>query len=217
MTRSDVIPVRYSGLPNNIKNIYIYRPLGIANVSHKLLPKSRIISEKKSLQCLSIEKINHKKIDTSPSIYRFFYIDKFSSFVASFFKLCGGTLGTAATTGLLYQPRMIGYGDCGEIGGMKNGGGSRSTRRKTCLSATLSTTNPTSLDPGLNPGRCDGKPVTNRLSYGAVTAATTGLLYQPQMIGDYGEIDGMKICRGNRSILRKPAPAQLCPPQIPHD
>jgi hypothetical protein len=24
-----------------------------------------------------------------------------------FFHLCGGTLGTAATTGLLYQPRMI--------------------------------------------------------------------------------------------------------------
>jgi hypothetical protein len=36
-----------------------------------------------------------------------------------FFNLCGGTLGTAATTGLLYQPRMIGEGDCGEIGGMK--------------------------------------------------------------------------------------------------
>jgi hypothetical protein len=30
--------------------------------------------------------------------------------------LCGGTLGTAATTGLLYQPRMIGDGDCVEIG-----------------------------------------------------------------------------------------------------
>jgi hypothetical protein len=26
----------------------------------------------------------------------------------------GGTLGTAATTGLLYQPRMIGDGDCGD-------------------------------------------------------------------------------------------------------
>jgi hypothetical protein len=33
-----------------------------------------------------------------------------------FFNLCGGTLGTAATLGLLYQPRMIGDGDCGEIG-----------------------------------------------------------------------------------------------------
>jgi hypothetical protein len=33
-------------------------------------------------------------------------------------------------TGLLYQPRMIGDGDCGENGGMKIGRGNRSTRRK---------------------------------------------------------------------------------------
>jgi hypothetical protein len=33
-----------------------------------------------------------------------------------FFNLCSGTLGTAATTGVLYQPRMI--GDRGEIGGL---------------------------------------------------------------------------------------------------
>jgi hypothetical protein len=38
---------------------------------------------------------------------------------------------------------------------------------KTCPSATLSTTNPTWPDPGLNPGRRGGKPATNRLSYGA--------------------------------------------------
>jgi hypothetical protein len=44
------------------------------------------------------------------------------------------------------------------------------------------------------------------------TAATTGLLYQPQMIDG-----GMKIGRGNRSTRRKPAPVPLCPPQIPHD
>jgi hypothetical protein len=44
-------------------------------------------------------------------------------------------------------------------------------------------------------------------------------ILQPRMIGDgdYGEIGGMKIGRGNRSTLRKPAPAPLCPPQIPHD
>jgi hypothetical protein len=47
-----------------------------------------------------------------------------------FFNLCGGTLGTAATTGLLYQPLMIGDGDCEDIGGMKMGRGDRSTRRK---------------------------------------------------------------------------------------
>jgi hypothetical protein len=51
------------------------------------------------------------------------------------------------------------------------------------------------------------------------TAATTGLLYQPWMIGegDCGEIGGMRIGKGNRSTLRKPVPAPLCPPQIPHD
>jgi hypothetical protein len=47
-----------------------------------------------------------------------------------FFNLCSGTFGTAATTGLLYQTRMIGDGDCGEIGGMKIGTVNRSTRRK---------------------------------------------------------------------------------------
>jgi hypothetical protein len=37
--------------------------------------------------------------------------------------------------------------------------------------------------------------------------------------GDYddGEFGGMKIGRGNRSTGRKPAPAPLCPPQIPLD
>jgi hypothetical protein len=37
---------------------------------------------------------------------------------------------------------------------------------KTCLSAILSTTNPTWPDPGLNLGRRGGKPATNRFSYG---------------------------------------------------
>jgi hypothetical protein len=51
------------------------------------------------------------------------------------------------------------------------------------------------------------------------TAATTGVLYQPRMrgAGDCREIVGMKIGKGNWSTRRKPAPAQLCPPQIPHD
>jgi hypothetical protein len=47
--------------------------------------------------------------------------------------LCSGTLGTAATTGLLYQPRMIGDGDCEEIGGIKIGRENRSTRRNPAL------------------------------------------------------------------------------------
>jgi hypothetical protein len=51
------------------------------------------------------------------------------------------------------------------------------------------------------------------------TAGTSGLLYKPQIIDedDCGAIGGMKIGRGNRSTRRKPAPAPLCPPQIPHD
>jgi hypothetical protein len=51
------------------------------------------------------------------------------------------------------------------------------------------------------------------------TVATTGLLYKPQLIddGDCRAIGGIKIGRGNRSTRSKPAPAPLCPPQIPHD
>jgi hypothetical protein len=50
------------------------------------------------------------------------------------------------------------------------------------------------------------------------TVATIGLFYRPQMIDDddCGAIGGMRIGRGNRSTRRKPAPAPLCPPQIPH-
>jgi hypothetical protein len=42
-------------------------------------------------------------------------------------------------------------------------------------------------------------------------------LYKHQMIdeGDCGAVGGMKIVRGNRSTRWKPAPAPLCPPQIP--
>jgi hypothetical protein len=58
-------------------------------------------------------------------------------------------------------------GDCGEIGGMKIGRGKPKYSEKACPSATLSTTNPTRLDPGLNQGRRGGKPATNSLSYGA--------------------------------------------------
>jgi hypothetical protein len=38
-------------------------------------------------------------------------------------------LGTSTTSGLLYQPRMI-DDECGAVGGMRNGKGNRSTRRK---------------------------------------------------------------------------------------
>jgi hypothetical protein len=47
---------------------------------------------------------------------------------------------------------------------MKVTGENRSTRGKTCPSATLSTTNPTWTDPGSN--LRGGRPVTNRMSHG---------------------------------------------------
>jgi hypothetical protein len=49
-------------------------------------------------------------------------------------------------------------------------------------SATLATTNPTWLDPGLNPGLRGGKPATNRLSYGA---ALTIISLVFKMISDF--------------------------------
>jgi hypothetical protein len=69
-----------------------------------------------------------------------------------FFNSWGGTLGTAATTGLLYQHRMIGDGDCGEIGGMKIGRGNRSTRRKPAPALLLSITKSHMTRPGFEPG-----------------------------------------------------------------
>jgi hypothetical protein len=32
-----------------------------------------------------------------------------------------------------------------------------------------------------------------------------------------GAVGGMRICRGNRSTQRKPAPVPLCPPQVSHN
>jgi hypothetical protein len=61
-------------------------------------------------------------------------------------------------------PSTVDYDDYddGELGGMKICRGNRSTLRKPTPSATLSTTNPTWLDPGLNPARRGWKPATNR-------------------------------------------------------
>jgi hypothetical protein len=51
-------------------------------------------------------------------------------------------------------------------GGMILTGENRRTRRKTCPSATLSTTNPTWIDPGVNPGLRGERPAANDLSHG---------------------------------------------------
>jgi hypothetical protein len=49
------------------------------------------------------------------------------------------------------------------------------------------------------------------------TAATDWPIVPAPSDYDDGEFGGMKIGRGNRSTRRKPAPAPLCPPQIPLD
>jgi hypothetical protein len=63
-------------------------------------------------------------------------------------------------------------------------------------SATLSTINPTWLDPGLNPGRRGGKPATNRLSYGEaylliflnIISSTPVLIYTFKPSGEIGKL-----------------------------
>jgi hypothetical protein len=51
-------------------------------------------------------------------------------------------------------------------GGMILTGETRRTRRKTCPNAALSTTNPTWIDPGANPGLRGERPATDDLSHG---------------------------------------------------
>jgi hypothetical protein len=80
-----------------------------------------------------------------------------------FFILVCEAIGTAATPGLLCQPRVI----------VKMQMECRLTGETEVLEENLPqrhfcpSKNPTWPDPGLNPGRRGGKPATNRLSYGA--------------------------------------------------
>jgi hypothetical protein len=72
-------------------------------------------------------------------------------------------LGTSATVGLLYQPRMI-DDDYGAVGGMRIGRGNRSTRRKPDPVPLCPPQIPHYLTS--NSGRRGGKPAANRLSHG---------------------------------------------------
>jgi hypothetical protein len=76
-------------------------------------------------------------------------------------------IGTAATPGLLCQPRVIVKMILekqmeSRLAGETEVLGENMPQRHFCLSQ-----NPTRPHPGLNPGRHSGKPATNRLSYGA--------------------------------------------------
>jgi hypothetical protein len=55
-------------------------------------------------------------------------------------------------------------------------GENRRTRRKTCPSATLSSTNPTWIDPGTNPGLRGERSATNNLSYGMASMGFSKIL-----------------------------------------
>jgi hypothetical protein len=85
----------------------------------------------------------------------------------AFFILVSEATGTAATPGLLWQPRVIvkmiveKQMEC-RLAGETKVLGENLQQRHFCPSQ-----NPTWPDPGLNPGRRGGKPATNRLSYGA--------------------------------------------------
>jgi hypothetical protein len=72
-----------------------------------------------------------------------------------------GPLSTAATNGLLCQPRVIMMMEIM----VEWVPGKPKYSEKTCPSAALSTTNPTCC-PDANPGRRGGKPASKRLNYG---------------------------------------------------
>jgi hypothetical protein len=78
-------------------------------------------------------------------------------------------LGTSATVGLLYQPRMIDDDDYGAVGGMRIARGNRSTRRKPAPVPLCPSQIPHDLTWDRTRG---GKPATNRLSYGTTFCAS---------------------------------------------
>jgi hypothetical protein len=85
-------------------------------------------------------------------------------------------LGTSATVGLLYQPRMIDDDDYVAVGGMRIGRGNRSTRRKPAPVPLYPPQIPHDL--GSNPGLRGGKPASNRLSHGTASSVSMVMVYE---------------------------------------
>jgi hypothetical protein len=73
-------------------------------------------------------------------------------------------LGTSATTGLLYQPRMT-DDDCGAVDGMRVDRGNRSTSNRRKRAPVPLCPSQIAHDLGSNPGHSGGKAATNRPSY----------------------------------------------------
>jgi hypothetical protein len=78
-------------------------------------------------------------------------------------------------------------------GGVIMTGENRRTQRKSCPSATLSTTNPTWIDPGANPGLRDERPATNDLSHG----------HCPGMVCNTVSSDFLSLCPLSKSAFLK--------------
>jgi hypothetical protein len=76
-------------------------------------------------------------------------------------------IGTAATPGLLCQPRAIVKMMVENQMECRVAGENEVLRENLPQSHFCPSQNPTRPDPGLNPGRRGGKPATNPLSYGA--------------------------------------------------
>jgi hypothetical protein len=115
---------------------------------------------------------------------------------------CGTkSLGTAATSGVLYKPQMIDEGDCGAIDGMKIGRGHRSTRRKPAPAPLCPPQNPTWPYLGSNPGRRGGKPATNRLSYGAAKYPMLRLRLNPVSFEYYRGVPNIHPLRSIIKII----------------
>jgi hypothetical protein len=71
-------------------------------------------------------------------------------------------------------------------GGMILTGENRRTLRKTCPSATLSTTNPTQIVPGSNPGLRGERPATNHLSHGTTNSVSYEVSKRVRRVLRYG-------------------------------
>jgi hypothetical protein len=106
----------------------------------------------------------------------------------------GGTksLGTAATSVLVYKTQMIDEDDCGAIGGMKIGRGNRSTRGKPAPAPFCPPQIPHDQTRARTPGRRGGKPVTNRLSYGAALVSFCDEEAGTELLNTLQRISGLK-------------------------
>jgi hypothetical protein len=90
-----------------------------------------------------------------------------SFFLASWGGVRLSPLGRSATNWpIVPVPDDIGGDECGSVCGIRIGRGKRSTQRKPDPMPLCPPQIPHDL--GSNPGRCGGKPATNRLSYGKV-------------------------------------------------